>query len=213
MPKVAFWATKLNLFIDPSRTWINQKTLHFSQFLGSKDGNWTIGQLLLEHYLRTLCSSNQPCQIVIIWSHMPVACCGLALSCGKGHTSRISIAGHHQGGWTSASSLLRRGCTPAKNTLTGLWRGHPVSRTTLSFQCHAKHEAHDIAAPSEYKPADLWSRNRQLVPSSVQSSLPPWIRALLYLLHCCWCHRLSRRTRPFFFNAVVVDLSSYWHCI
>ena len=41
MPKVAVWATKLNLFIDPLGTWINQKTLHFSQFLGYMDGNWT----------------------------------------------------------------------------------------------------------------------------------------------------------------------------
>ena len=42
LPKVAVWATKLNLFTDPLGTRINQKTLHFSQFLGSMDGKWTI---------------------------------------------------------------------------------------------------------------------------------------------------------------------------
>ena len=33
LPKVAVWVTKLNMFIDPLGAFINQKTLHFSQFL------------------------------------------------------------------------------------------------------------------------------------------------------------------------------------
>ena len=41
LPKVAVWATKLNLFCYPIRVLINQKSSWETTFLGSKKFYWT----------------------------------------------------------------------------------------------------------------------------------------------------------------------------